>query len=582
MERHHKNEDDVRDALLHPTNSKERKDAWSLIRRKGDYKTNIEALRNNNGKIIVARDSKRLTHEFLPCQYCSGFFSEKTLYKHEKKCPAKIKTTETPGSSAVRSSRALLDAALSSGSFDNVHKLLLATSKRDEFLIIIRNDPSLMLYGAVQLSKTEPRGYSSIRTILRSLAKLLHEFRELKQSDTETAKSMVMCENFDTSLTAALNLAGFQGPRKMKKTSIIGKYGGYLKNLAEYLRSVALRESDDVTLKKLCNFIELYDTDWRPYSAHGRATSLKNKANAPEELPLEEDVRLFRAFIISQINQILERLDQGKVKLHELKDLARYTMARTMTFNARRGGEPSKLTLANWEAVEDGRWKRKSDIDALKDPIERKLASRLQLCYVEGKKKRGGTKAIVPILFTDEVCRSIRYLIKYREFLGIHSSNEYLFAAGDCYLKGWDTLQSITRKIENLEKPQLITPTRTRKFLATVLQLLDMSDAELTWLTNHFGHTKDVHFTWYRREDSTVELTKVARVLMAVDEGKDIKNKKIDDILKEGQNAKVCRNENVDSSTVDDLPQMEDDGVMSNTDEGERYKKYLVFLRDSR
>ena len=73
-----------------------------------------------------------------------------------------------------------------------------------------------------------------------------------------------------------------------------------------------------------------------------------------------------------------------------------------------------------------------------------------------------------------------------------------------------------------------------------VLQLLDMSDAELTWLMNHFGHT---------RGDSTVELIKVARVLMTVDEGKYIKNKKIDDVLKEGGSAKVCRNENVDSNT---------------------------------
>ena len=252
-------------------------------------------------------------------------------------------------------------------------------------------------------------------------------------------------------------------------------------------------------------------------------------------------------------------------------------MARTVTFNARRGREPAKLMLANKEAVEDGRWKRKSDNDALKDPIERKLASRLQLCYVNGKKKRGGTKAIVPILFTDEVSRSIRYIIKYRKVLGIHSSNEYLFAAGDFYLKGWDKLQIITKKIQNLEKPQLITLTRTTKFLATVLQLLDMSDVELTWL----GHTKYVHFAWYRREDSTVELTKVARVLMAVDEGKNIKNKKTDDALKEDESAKVCRNEIDNSNTVEN--EMEDDGVMGNTDEGEPYdespQKYLVVLR---
>ena len=80
-----------------------------------------------------------------------------TLIKHQKKCPAKIKTSETPGSSTVRSSRALLDATLLFGLFDNVHKPSLGTMKHDVFLIIIWNDPSLMLHDVVQLSKMEPR-----------------------------------------------------------------------------------------------------------------------------------------------------------------------------------------------------------------------------------------------------------------------------------------------------------------------------------------------------------------------------------------------------------------------------------------
>lgn len=68
--------------------------------------------------------------------------------------------------------------------------------------------------------------------------------------------------------------------------------------------------------------------------------------------------------------------------------------------------------------------------------------------------------------------------------MGFESSNP----AGSCYLKGCDTLQGVTMEIGNLKKLVLITPTRTGKYLATVLQLLDMSHAELSWLTNHFGH----------------------------------------------------------------------------------------------
>ena len=175
----------------------------------------------------------------------------------------------------------------------------------------------------------------------------------------------------------------------------------------------------------------------------------------------------------------------------------------------------------------------------------------MKLCYLEGKKKVGGRGAIVPVLFSEEAVEAIRILIQHREYLGIHKGNNYIFASGELYLKGWDTLQGITKQIANLEKPHLITPTRTRTFLATVLQLLDMTDAELTWITNHFGHSKDVHFSWYTKEESTVELTKMAKLLVTVDKGKKVKNQKID-VLNTSETNNASDTEHEQSSKIND------------------------------
>lgn len=60
-----------------------------------------------------------------------------------------------------------------------------------------------------------------------------------------------------------------------------------------------------------------------------------------------------------------------------------------------------------------------------------------------------------------------------------------------------------------------------------------MTNAELTWLTNDFGHSKNVHYAWYHIEDSRIELTKEVRVLMAVDEGHEIRNNNIEEVLEE-------------------------------------------------
>ena len=52
------------------------------------------------------------------------------------------------------------------------------------------------------------------------------------------------------------------------------------------------------------------------------------------------------------------------------------------------------------------------------------------------------------------------------------------------------------------------------------------------------GHTKDTHFVWYRKESSTIELTKIGRILTAVDEGKHVKKKTIDDLMNSGDTVK--------------------------------------------
>ena len=180
------------------------------------------------------------------------------------------------------------------------------------------------------------------------------------------------------------------------------------------------------------------------------------------------------------------------------------------------------------------------------------MAERLKLCYVEGKKKKGKKSALVPILFPDECVAAIRLLIKHRAVAEIVNDNSYIFASGELFYRGWDTLQSLTKKIKGLKKPQLITPTRTRKLVATMLQLLDMTEAELTWLTNHMGHTKDVHFAWYRKEDSSIELTKVAKVLTAVDRGKNIQNKRIDHVLDDDAGDCDDRVDGIDDDESDD------------------------------
>ena len=42
----------------------------------------------------------------------------------------------------------------------------------------------------------------------------------------------------------------------------------------------------------------------------------------------------------------------------------------------------------------------------------------------------------------------------------------------------------------------------------------------MRWLADHIGHNLNVHRNYYRLKDSTVELSKVARLLLVIDEGR--------------------------------------------------------------
>ena len=181
----------------------------------------------------------------------------------------------------------------------------------------------------------------------------------------------------------------------------------------------------------------------------------------------------------------------------EWRELAEATLCRSITVNARRVGEPPALTLEEWQDALDDKWKKKEVLSVLNE-AERHLADHRKVVYITGKQQ-----GMVPILGS------------------VIKSNKCLFARqlqdSLNHLDGWQMVNSVASRA-SLLKPELVTYTRLRKELATTLQLLDMNAAELTWVSNHLGHSVNVHKQWCQQEESTIEQTKVAKVLIAEDD----------------------------------------------------------------
>ena len=52
-----------------------------------------------------------------------------------------------------------------------------------------------------------------------------------------------------------------------------------------------------------------------------------------------------------------------------------------------------------------------------------------------------------------------------------------------------------------------------------MLQLIDMEQGELEWLSRHLGHELNIHKSAYQLHRAAVEVMKVGKVLMTIDEG---------------------------------------------------------------
>ncbi|CAI5690129.1 unnamed protein product [Oreochromis niloticus] len=82
------------------------------------------------------------------------------------------------------------------------------------------------------------------------------------------------------------------------------------------------------------------------------------------------------------------------------------------------------------------------------------------------------------------------------------------------------------------EHPQNLRSTNLRKQIATISQVMNLKDNELDQLADFLGHDIRVHREYYQVPQSTIQLAKISKLLMAMEKGsvKDIQGKTLDEI----------------------------------------------------
>lgn len=115
---------------------------------------------------------------------------------------------------------------------------------------------------------------------------------------------------------------------------------------------------------------------------------------------------------------------------------------------------------------------------------------------------------------------AMELLVKTRESCGVPKENIYMFArpgALSAY-RGRDCIQMFAKE-SGAKHPEILTSTRLRKHITTMSQVLNLQENEVDQLADFRGHDIRVHRQYYRLPQGTLQLAKMSKLLLALENG---------------------------------------------------------------
>lgn len=455
------------------------------------------------------------------CSLCDGFFSRTFFSRHKRICKG--------GNS--------IEAYMVPADFLNPEKEMAEEYQRnvlckflnDDIGNMCRRDPVICQVGERLYNKYKRRKdkevevKKSVMALMRRMGGLFIHFKNIRpecgQTEEIDAGYMFKRENFKT---LEMSIETFTAPNGNVKPGLKSGLFYSIKTTAQILKAVRLMDGNDEGAAEIDKFVAVFDM--MKDFIFGDAIYQVNynrqvKLRKPSELPLDEDVAKVRQYTCTTIQIIMDDpyLPWSSSKFIELRDLV---VCRLTIFNARRGGEPARLTIKEWQDAMNGLWVDEGQVESIIDPVEKGLASQLKIAYQRGK----GNARLVPVLITPDVVGPLNLLSEeeYRLHCGVRPDNHYLFAClqnSTSHVMGWHAVSSICQSANAKDKTRL-TSTRNRHRVSTIFAAMDLPANEKEAFFHHMGHSKDINECVYQAPSAAMELTKVAKGLQKIDQGK--------------------------------------------------------------
>lgn len=520
----HSEQPDVARAFSFNERSRERRDLLRFLKKRGNFDHNATVASCGAGEMVACRRpaTTRQSDDYRHCKFCQGLYARDCLWRHVRNCPQKSPEGEPP----TGQKRIHLDLPKP----DQVHEAvwkIACEMNQDKISLVVRSEREILSLGESIYNARKPheRRNDYIRQKMREMARLLITAKAI--TPLKSTEDLVMPNNFPHVIQAVRAVAGYElESNTYKIPSLALKLGHSLAKVAGIVQCSAIIANRHAVAESAKQFATLYEKKWtESISGAALGTLTQAKWNKPQVLPFTQDVSLLHKFLATECAKYTKDLEEKPDSI-SFGNLAKVTLTQVVLFNRKRQGEVSKMELQVFTSR--NRTELNPDIMMCLTELERKLVKHFDRVEIRGKRSR-----MVPVLLTPDMITAMDLLVKTRNQCKVHTENVYLFARPGVlsHYRGSDCFHKYANQC-GAKYPEALTSTRLRKQVATLSTVLNLKENEMDQLATFLGHNIRVHREFYRLPESTLQLAKVSKLLIAMEKGKlsDLQGKGLDDI----------------------------------------------------
>lgn len=528
LERAHEDKSDVAKALSFPKGSKERRNHLDYIRNRGNFAHNAAVMESGKGTLVPFKrpSSKAQGNDFMHCAYCQGLFTRKVLWRHMRNCRLSPQSVAPkPGKNRVQSLCTYAGPVPS-----HISKQLwsvISAMNPDPITDIIKNDKVITDIGQHLLNKggTSAKNQQCVREKMREMGRLIHNARRVTR--LRKMEDLINPKKYMETVKAVKSTCGYNSETNtFLIPSLANKLGHALVKASKLLKAQGLMSNNKELVKNSSEFQEVHQEKWNALIS---ATALRNireaKWNVPTLMPFTDDVQKMHAYLSQAQTEWYNSLSKSP-STKAWMELAKVSLAQIILFNRRREGEVASMSLSAFSSRDSS--DPHEDVDWALSEVEKKLCRHFSRVVIRGKRGRP-----VPILLTPQMLGALELLVEQREACGVLKDNDYMFARPEAmtHFRGSDCLRGFAN-VCGAKCPRALTSTKLRKHAATLSTVLNMTDTEMDQLANFLGHDIRVHREFYRLPEKTLQLAKISKVLMALEQGRlsEFHGKNLDEI----------------------------------------------------